>query len=124
MLEGLVVHNTVICYTFWNGGEVKECLDYQLVNKNITDTIRLIDGLEHLRNLLGGRTPGHFIINLIVALVSLLAIIVAGNAEGRRGKHVRHGQYGGSATTCGFGMKVGSQDHLCNSVCWTYLYAD
>lgn len=44
--------------------------------------MRLIDGLEHLRNLLGGRTPGHFIINLIVALVSLLAIIVAGNAEG------------------------------------------
>lgn len=78
---------------------VRECLDYQLVNKNKTENIRLNVGFRHLRNLLGGRTPGHFIINLVVAFVSLLSVIVAGNAEGRRGKHVRHGQYGGSATT-------------------------
>lgn len=42
---------------------------------------RQLEG-RYLRNLLRGRTPRHFVVDLIITLVALLAIVVARNAEG------------------------------------------
>jgi len=53
----------------------------------------------YLRNLLGGRSPGHLVVDLIVTLVPLLAVVIAGDAERGGGEHIGHGQDRGTSTT-------------------------